>query len=199
MRLAIAIGLLLSVALFAAGCAAKERQVRAIDPLAKRPGIPDPNSIRLGTIGMPSTTDEQVIEQIACLMPGVDETPFFWSRIANNAAFRPKHRALCVRQLFARHVHPPLTFAALRRLLDKPTWLAPDDIERANGIFGFMPIRRLFLHPDEDKPIMEISLPGEDRRIYFLIDKEMTAKEFYDALNDSNSKFSKVLILDIGW
>ena len=62
-----------------------------------------------------------------------------WAKLANDPAYSPLHRRICVFELFRRHVHPGSTAANIASLLDRPTWLLDEHVRELEDIGGRVP------------------------------------------------------------
>jgi hypothetical protein len=79
-------------------------------------------------IGDPKVSYSRLLNALLRLGP-VGEQPAFWTRIANDSTYDERHRALCIYELFKRHVHAGMTLGELADMLHtsgKPIWLTEE-------------------------------------------------------------------------
>jgi hypothetical protein len=93
------------------------------------------------TIATRGITEAELAEAIAKLKMPVNETPQYWTRIANDSSYSTFHRRCAVFQLFKRHVHVGMRLSELAHLLDHPTWLGAGDIHLVEYVGGYIPVR----------------------------------------------------------
>jgi hypothetical protein len=146
-------------------------------------------------------SEEQLITAITNLGP-VKESPQFWIGIAENDAFSLLHRRHCIFQLFYRHVTQGMTLASLAMLLNKPLWLAENDITVVEDIGGHIPVKLSF----ENSVVVLNILTGKSAdlnrwQIYISVNNKTDAKNFFKLISgaSTNRDTEDLKIIEIGF
>jgi hypothetical protein len=133
------------------------------------------------------------------LPPPANETPQYWSRIANDFNDTSFHRRCAVFQLFKRHVHVGIRLSELTHLLDRPTWLRASDIDVFDFIGGLIPVRM----DSKDTVFVLRVLPeaGEDASgIYLRVAGKIDVQSFRSfVLGSAKTTVGNATVVEIGF
>ena len=141
----------------------------------------------LSVIADPTTDLETVVTSVKKL-GDVDESPAFWTRIANDNSFSAQHRRIFIFQLFLRHVKNEITLRQFSKILDKPSWLKIENISVVRELAGKIPITF-----DMKNTILAIAIFPEISSsrfshwtIYLKIEGKITSNDFYQLICSEN-------------
>src|SRR3954463_6463345 len=97
------------------------------------------NERLLAVISDKRSTEEDLRRAIDHLGRPV-ESPKFWTAIANDDAYKTEHRRKCIFAFFRRHTMAESSLTSLASILDNPTWLHFDRIQRIDVLTGWIPV-----------------------------------------------------------
>jgi hypothetical protein len=138
----------------------------------------------------PLLTDHALLNALLNLEDEIEETPGFWSAIANDKNFNDNHRRYAVFMLFKRHVKAGISINQLGELMNKPSWLSYEDVTLIEKIAGEMPIE--FSLADSFFIIKVFSHLSYGRweywGIYFKIEGKINRRDFYNIISGENGQ-----------
>ncbi len=177
-------------------------QVGCVNNLNKNSTYKEMNPI-LNIISDIEISKEKLIEALASLKD-TSESYKFWLMIVNNNAYKDDHRRRALFMLFNRHIKANITIQDFSRFLEKPNWLAIDDIEVVSLLGGEMPIG---FNPNDTNLVLKVfpNISDSQRKfwaIYIRIEGKISKTEFFEIVSSGGERGSKELkekkILEIG-
>ena len=137
----------------------------------------------------------------------VNESPKFWTDIAEDDSYSRLHRRHSIFQLFYRHVVPGMSLSQLAFILQRPSWLTEKEITIVEDLGGHIPVSLSLGNTVLVFNVIPDSNPNSDRwhpdrwQIYMSVTGQIHPNGFYRLLGGGavNQATSEATILEVGF